>query len=90
MNQEELKTAIADKAGLTKKNTGAVLKAFQEIVMETVAEGESVTLVGFGTFEARSRKEKKGRNPKTNEEMIIPAYKAPHFKAGKGFKEKVK
>jgi DNA-binding protein HU-beta len=57
--------------------------------MEAVSEGDKVTLVGFGSFEARARKEREGRNPKTNEKMIIPATKVPAFSAGKLFKDKV-
>jgi len=66
-----------------------VLTAAIDSIMEAVSEGDKVTLVGFGSFEARARKEREGRNPKTNEKMIIPATKVPAFSAGKLFKDKV-
>ncbi|EYE87902.1 transcriptional regulator [Fervidicella metallireducens AeB] len=89
MNKAELITSIAEKSGLTKKDAEKALKAFMESVEETLAKNEKVQLVGFGTFEVRERGERKGRNPKTLEEITIPASKAPTFKAGKELKEKV-
>lgn len=89
MNKGELVDQIAVKAGVTKKQADAVLTAAVEAIMEAVSDGDKVTLVGFGSFEARSRKEREGRNPKTNEKMVIPATKVPAFSAGKLFKEKV-
>ena len=59
------------------------------VVTEAVANGDKVTLVGFGSFERRERSEREGRNPKTNEPMTIPAIRVPGFSAGKAFKEKV-
>lgn len=87
MNKAELIASIADKSGLTKKDSEKALNAFMESVNEALAKGEKVQLVGFGTFEVRERKERKGRNPRTQEEMIIPASKAPVFKAGKALKD---
>ena len=89
MNKSELITLIAEKSGLTKKDAEKALKAITESVQETLAKEEKVQLVGFGTFEVRARGERKGRNPKTLEEITIPASKAPVFKAGKELKETV-
>jgi DNA-binding protein HU-beta len=89
MNKGELVDAIADKAGVTKKEADAVLTAVLESIQEAVAAGNKVTLVGFGTFEARERQSREGRNPKTGEVMTIPATTVPVFSAGKLFKEKV-
>ncbi len=89
MNKGELVDVVAAKAAVTKKQADAVITATVEAIMEAVSEGEKVTLVGFGSFEARDRKAREGRNPKTNEKMIIPATRVPAFSAGKLFKEKV-
>ena len=74
---------------MTKKQADSVLTAAIEAIMETVSSGDKVTLVGFGSFERRDRKEREGRNPKTGETMVIPATKVPAFSAGKQFKEMV-
>lgn len=89
MNKGELVDAIAEKASVTKKEADAVLTAALEAIVEAVANGDKVTLVGFGSFESRERKEREGRNPKTNQKMVIPATKVPAFSAGKLFKDKV-
>lgn len=89
MNKTEIIASIAEKSGLTKKDSEAALKALTETVTETLAKGEKVQLVGFGTFEVRARAERKGHNPKTNAEITIPASKAPVFKAGKELKDTV-
>ncbi|SFB14254.1 bacterial nucleoid protein Hbs [Clostridium frigidicarnis] len=89
MNKAELITNMAEKSKLTKKDAEVALKAFIESVVEALESSEKVQLVGFGTFEARQREERKGRNPKTKEEIIIPASKVPVFKAGKEFKDRV-
>ncbi|MFN6572397.1 HU family DNA-binding protein [Dendronalium sp. ChiSLP03b] len=89
MNKGELVDAIADKAGVTKKQADAVLTATLEAIIETVSNGEKITLVGFGSFERRDRAAREGRNPKTSEKMEIPATRVPGFSAGKLFKEKV-
>jgi DNA-binding protein HU-beta len=89
VNKSELITSIAEKSGLTKKDAEKALKAFTESVQETLSNEDKVQLVGFGTFEVRARGERKGRNPKTLEEITIPASKAPVFKAGKELKETV-
>jgi len=90
MNKTELVNAIAQKTGLSKKNSEAALNGFIASVEEALQKGEKVVLVGFGTFEVRQRAERKGRNPQTKKEIIIPACKTHVFKAGKGLKEKVK
>lgn len=87
MNKTDLVSAIAAKSGLSKKNSEAALNAFIATVEETLKAEEKVVLVGFGTFEVRQRAERKGRNPQTKKEIIIPASKAPVFKAGKGLKD---
>lgn len=87
MNKTELVAAMADKAGLTKKDADAALKAFTEVVKETLKAGDSIQLIGFGTFEVAERAERTGRNPQTGAEMVIPASKAPKFKAGKALKD---
>lgn len=89
MNKSELVNAIAAKSGLSKKNSEAALNAMLSAVEEALVAGEKVVLVGFGTFEVKQRAERKGRNPQTKEEIVIPASKAPVFKAGKGLKDKV-
>jgi len=96
MNKQELvdrATEIASTAlerTITKKDADAVISATLEAIMGAIAEGEKVTLVGFGTFERRERKEREGRNPKTGDTMVIPATQVPAFSAGKQFKERVK
>ncbi|MBN3885582.1 MAG: HU family DNA-binding protein [Nostoc sp.] len=89
MNKGELVDAVAAKTNITKKQADEVISAFLSVVTEAVANGEKVTLIGFGSFERRDRSEREGRNPKTNEPMTIPATKVPAFSAGKQFKEKV-
>ncbi len=89
MNKGELVDAVAVKANITKKQADQVISAFLEVVTEAVANGEKVTLIGFGSFERRERSEREGRNPKTKETITIPATKVPAFSAGKQFKEKV-
>ncbi len=90
MNKSELITSMSEKCGLTKKDTEGALNAFLETVQETLATGEKVQLVGFGTFEVRDRKAREGRNPRNPEEVIqIPASKAPVFRAGKTLKDTV-
>jgi DNA-binding protein HU-beta len=89
MNKGELVDAIAAKANVTKKDADAVLSAIIETIIDTVASGDKVTLVGFGAFEKRDRKEREGRNPKTGETMTIAATSVAAFSAGKQFKDKV-
>ncbi|MDG2992151.1 HU family DNA-binding protein [Candidatus Synechococcus calcipolaris G9] len=93
MNKAELVDAVFGRAhnghNVTKKQVEAVISATVEEIMDAVASGQKVTLVGFGAFEPRERKAREGRNPKTREKMQIPATTVPAFSAGKLFKEKV-
>ncbi|GAB4383483.1 MAG: HU family DNA-binding protein [Elainellaceae cyanobacterium] len=89
MNKGELVDAIAQKTQTTKKDADAVLTATIEAIMEAVAEGDKVTLVGFGTFEPRKRSAREGRNPQTGKAIQIPETTVPAFSAGKQFKDKV-
>ncbi|MEH2195497.1 MAG: HU family DNA-binding protein [Nostoc sp.] len=89
MNKGELVDAVAAKTNITKKQADEVISAFLSVVTEAVANGDKVTLIGFGSFERRDRSQREGRNPKTNEPMTIPATKVPAFSAGKQFREKV-
>ena len=90
MNKEELVQEISKKAKVTQKEANEVLSALIETVQKTVSKGKKVTLVGFGTFEARKRAARTGRNPRTNQVIKIPAKTVPAFSAGKSFKELVK
>lgn len=90
MNKEELVKAIAGKTKLSQKSTGEVVSTLLETIQKTVSKGKKITLVGFGSFEARKRAARTGRNPQTGKEIKIPAKKVPAFSAGKGFKELVK
>jgi len=89
MNKTELITAIQKKSELTKKDAEKFLKAFEEAVTEELAKSGKVQLVGFMTLEVAERKEREGRNPRTNETMVIPASKAVRFKVGKALKDAV-
>jgi len=90
MNKTELIAAIAEKAELSKKDAEKALAAFVESVEGALAKNDKVQLVGFGTFEVKTRAARKGRNPRTKQEITIPASKAPAFKAGKAFKDAIK
>ena len=90
MNKEELVQEISKKAKVTQKDAGEVLNALVETIQKTVAKGKKVTLVGFGTWEARKRAARIGRNPQTGKELKIAAKTVPAFSAGKKFKELVK
>ena len=89
-NKADLIDGVASKSGLTKKDATAAVEALFEVVTETLASGERVQIIGFGSFEVRDRAARKGRNPQTGEEIEIPATKVPAFKAGKGLKDSVK
>ena len=89
MNKAELVSALTEKTGLAKKDNEKVLNSLIETIIEELQNGEKISLVGFGTFEVRDRAERMGRNPKTMEELLIPASKAPTFKAGKALKDAV-
>ena len=87
MNKADLVAAMGEKAGVSKKDAEASLKAFTDVVAEELKKGEKIQLVGFGTFEVSERAARTGRNPQTGAEMTIAASKAPKFKAGKALKD---
>ena len=87
MNKLDLVSAVAEKAGITKREAEAAVNAFVESIEQALRQGERVNLVGFGTFQVRERKPRVGRNPQTGEEIRIPAGRVPAFKAGKALKE---
>ena len=89
MNKNDLVAAIAEKAGLSKKDSEKALKAFEEAVTEELKRGGKVQLVGFGMFDVAERAAREGRNPQTGAAMPIPASKAPRFKVGKTLKDAV-
>lgn len=89
MNKTELVAAMADEAGLSRKDAEKALKAFTDVVAKELKKGEKVQLVGFGTFEVIERAAREGRNPQTGDAMKIAASKAPKFKAGKALKDMV-
>ena len=89
MNKTELVAAMADQAGLSKKDAEKALKAFTDVVAEALKKDGKVQLVGFGTFEVSEREAREGRNPLTGEKITIAASKNPKFKAGKALKDMV-
>lgn len=89
MNKVELVAAVAEKAGLSKKDAEKAVSAVFATIVDEVKAGKKVSLVGFGSFESRKRAARVGRNPQTKKEIKIPATKIPAFKAGKGFKDAV-
>lgn len=89
MNKSELIDALAAKAGISKAAAGVALDAVLASVTETLQNGDSVALVGFGTFSVKERAARTGRNPKTKEPIKIAATKVPSFKAGKTLKDAV-
>ncbi|HHY11060.1 MAG TPA: HU family DNA-binding protein [Firmicutes bacterium] len=90
MNKTELVGAVAKKAGLTKKDTEKAINSFIDVVQETLAEGDTVAILGFGTFLARERSAREGRNPRTGEPIQIAAARVPVFRPGRGLKDAVK
>lgn len=83
MNKTELIAKLAEDAGITKTQAGAALDSFTTAIAKTLKKGDKVTLVGFGTFSVSKRAARKGRNPRTGEEIKIKAKKVAKFKAGK-------
>lgn len=86
MNKAQLVEKLSQKTQMTKAQTEAMIDATVDIIQKTVAKGEEVKLVGFGTFSRLSRKSRRGRNPKTGEIVEIPGCRVPRFKPGKEFK----
>lgn len=89
MTKVELIAAVAESAGLSKKDAEKAVNGTLNAITEALKQGDKVSLVGFGTFEVRERPERKGRNPQTKEEITIAASKLPAFKAGKALKDAV-
>lgn len=89
MNKTELTAALAEKTGSNKKDAEKAVNAFVDVVTEALANGEKIQIVGFGSFEVKTREARTARNPRTGEEIKIEASKAPVFKAGKALKDSV-
>ncbi|MBS3743771.1 MAG: HU family DNA-binding protein [Wenzhouxiangellaceae bacterium] len=89
MNKSELTEAIANDAGLTKADAGRALDAMIDSVSKALKKGDTVSLIGFGTFSVKKRAARTGRNPATGETIKIKASKTPSFKAGKAFKDAI-
>jgi len=90
LNKAELVSAVAERTGITKKETEKVVNSVIDVIQEALSKDDKVSLVGFGTFEVRDRAARKGRNPKTGEEINIAATKVPVFRAGKALKDNTK
>ena len=86
MNKTELIAALADRTGVQKRDAEKSINAFVDIVTESLVNGDKVQLVGFGSFEIKERAARTARNPRTGEELAVPASKAPVFKPGKALK----
>jgi len=89
MNKGELIAQISDETRITTRDIDLVLSKAIALIVNRVSGGENVTIVGFGSFQRRDRRERRGRNPKTGEEMLISATRVPVFSAGKEFKDRV-
>ncbi len=90
MNKTELVASVAEKTAMTKKDAEKAVNAVFASVQDALVAGDKVQLIGFGTFETKERAARKGRNPATKQEIMIPASKTPVFKAGKALKDAVK
>jgi len=89
LNKSDLIGSVAEKTDLTKKDAEKAVNAIFQSIEDALAKGDKVQLVGFGTFETKERAARIGRNPRTGQEIKIPATKVPGFKAGKALKESV-
>lgn len=89
MNKADLVAAVAEKAGISKKDSEKAVNAAFDAITEALVAGDKVQLVGFGAFETKERSARVGRNPKTKEEIQIPASRVPAFKAGKALKDAI-
>ena len=89
MNKTQFVDAVAQKAGMSKREAEAAVNAMTAVVTDALKAGDKVQLVGFGTFEVKTRAARNGRNPKTGETITIAASKAPAFSAGKALKDAV-
>lgn len=90
MNKSELVGAVSEKTEVSKKDAEKIVNAVFESIGDSLAGGDKVQVIGFGTFEVRQREAREGRNPATGDKITIPALKVPAFKAGKALKDKVK
>ena len=90
MNKTELITAVAENGGISRKDAEAAVTAFTDTVVQELKKGDKVQIVGFGTFETRTRPARTGINPQTREQIEIPESVVPHFKPGKAFKDAIK
>ena len=89
MNKSDLVTAVAERAGLSKKDSERALSAAFESITSALEAGEKVQIVGFGVFDVKDRAARVGRNPRTNQEIQIAASRSPVFKPGKALKERI-
>lgn len=89
MNKKDLVEIVAQKGNLTKKESEEIITIILEAIIKAVSEGDKVTLVGFGSFEARERQARQGIHPKTGEKLYIPPARVPAFSVGKFFKDQV-
>ena len=89
MTKSELSTQVAAQASLTKASADAAVNAVFSVITDALANGDTVTLTGFGTFSTRSRQARQGRNPRTGESITIAASNIPAFKAGKALRDAV-
>lgn len=85
MNRQDFVAKVAEKAQITKEQADAAVRAYGDVIIETLKKEEKVQLMGFGTYESFEKKQRVGRNPQTNEEIIIPKSNKPKFKPGKAF-----
>lgn len=89
MNKSQLISAVAEKSSMTKKDAEAAVNAVTDIIINAMKEGEKVQIVGFGTFEVKTRSARMGRNPKTGESISVPESKHPSFSASKALKDQI-
>ena len=89
MNKNDLVEAVSERTGLAKSDAARAVEAVLGAITETLQKGDQVTLTGFGTFVAKTRAARTGRNPRTGEPIAIPASRAPGFKAGKALKDAI-
>ncbi len=87
--KDDIINSVVEETGLSKKDAGAAVEAFTKTVQDALKEGNSIGLIGFGTFEVRTRAAREGRNPRTGEPLKIAKKKVPAFKAGKKLKDAV-
>lgn len=89
MNKNDLIAVVAERAGLTKKDSEKAVNALIDSIQDALQKGDKVSLVGFGTFETRARGARTGRNPQTGQTITIPASRVPAFKAGKSLRDAI-